>query len=869
MKRYRKIILGLIALVVVCVAAYVIHYLVKYTFYDEYKQYVRNYKDYEEGTEFKALADSSAPEGFVLAAENDNFKLYINTETCIVGLKNKKSGKIFYSNNPEIGSKEEEGTNADLNYFLLQSQLIATYYMEGNATNLMNYNSYEYCVGIELNEGEEKHYEIEAIKDGIRIIYMLGDTASKNGMVPLVLTKERYEELLEQLDAVDHNYYKVIYGKYREDKDKPGYVNLLEKNINPYNIAKMEEALSKIGYTYDDYKEDMKEAGIEASDPVCITVPLEYRLVSDGLNVSVPTEHIVESGGAQIYDLTVLPFFNAEKNDGSDGYFLVPNGSGALINFNNGQMASNSYYNEYVYGQDLIDVERTQEDIAEDVKLPLFGIQKEDSTMLVTLDDGETYASICAMTSGVLNNYNYIYPVYHLRHLELITVPGSANPMPILEKNKYSAYLTQTYHVLPETKEYDGYSGMAKYYREMIFGEQFASKITDEAADIKMYVDILGAVKRESSFAGFKYDEVFAMTTFSQAEKMVNMLKENSVSNLVVNYQGWMNGGYYHDTSDDIKIIRKLGGKKGIASLTKLVESNGGLVYGDTAIQKVTFADEDFNYTTESSRYYGKGQAVSFGKLSPTTYSRSASLGYIENLYDLLSPKFLPRYVEAMLEEMDDFEVSGISYRDLGNVLYSDKKRKEFITRQSAKDIVLAMIQKSDKKQENLMFDNAFGYVLPYADDIINVTFYKNAYVYVNEEVPFYEMIIHGYIDYCGKSYNLNKNLTMAEECLEMIEAGAAPHFTFTWEDSRELKYTGLNNYFSSTFDVWYMDAVNMYNQVNAVLRNVSNSTMEQHEITASGSKTTYSNGTVITINKEAFTVTVDANGTTATYEFK
>lgn len=871
MKRYKKIILGLVALVVVCVAAYVIHYLVKYTYYDEYKKYVNAYNEYEEGTEFAGKTDASAPaEGFLLAAENDSFKLYVNEETCVVALVDKKTGQAYSTNPLNLGPKAEEGTNSDMNYNNLQSQLVATYYMEGNAENLLNFNSYEFCVGVELREGEEARYKLEALKDGLRILYTMQSSSNDTGMVPLYLSEARHKELLEKMEATDHALAVAFQGKYIDSKTKKGFKELPEVTIkSAFQINKLEKCLAGIGYTYDDYKKDMEEAGAEATVPAGFTVPLEYRLTDDGLQVSVPTARIEETGGAKLYELTVLPFFNAEKKDGSDGYFLVPNGSGALINFNNGLMASNSTYSEYIYGQDLLDAERTQEDILEDAKLPLYGIQKENSTMLVTIDDGETFASVNATVSDVLNYYNYIYTRFRLRHIENVSVAGSADPMPVLEKDLYKAYLVQTYHILPETEEYDGYSGMARYYREMLFGEEAADRITNESEDIKLYLDILGAVKRESSFVGFKYDEVFAMTTFEEAEKMVKKLQEQSVSNLIVNYQGWMNGGYYHDLVDDVKVIRKLGGKKGLASLTKLVEGNGGLLYGDMSVQQVTYADEDYNYTAESSRYYGKGFSVSFGKLSPITYSRSASLGYVENLYDLLSPKFLPRYIEPMLKDMKKIEVSGISFRDLGSILYSDKKRKEFITREMAKDVVLAMIEKSADAQEHLMFDNALGYVLPYADDILNVSFYKNSYVYMNEEVPFYEMVIHGYVDYCGKSYNLNKNLPMAEECLEMIENGAYPHFTFTWEDSSELKYTGLNNYFSTTFETWYEDAVAMYGQVNKVLRQVANSTMDRHEVTENGARITYSNGVVITVDKSSNTVTVTGNGATETYQFE
>lgn len=630
----------------------------------------------------------------------------------------------------------------------------------------------------------------------------------------------------------------------------------------------MEGCLEAIGYTFDDYKADMELAGAEVIEPVSITVPLDYHLTEDGLKVNVATKQIKETGGAMLYELSVLPFFNAEKKDGEDGYFLVPSGSGAIINFNNGLMASNSKYQEYIYGQDPLNTERTQEDIVEDAKLPLYGFQKENSTMLVTLDDGESYARLNVTVSDVLNFYNYAYVTYNLRNKEEVTVAGSADPMPVLEPNLYEAYLTQTYHVLPDEESYDGYSGMAKYYRELLFGNDEAA-ITNQPEDIKLYVDILNAVARESSIAGFKYNEIYAMTTFGEAKSIAEQLYEAHIGQLVMNLQGWMNDGYYHEAPDNIKVIRKLGGKSDLAELTKYLEGKNGTVYGDVAIQNVSLFDDDFKYTAEGARYYGKGFVVSFGKLSPTTYGKSASLGYRENMYTVLSSKFLPHYVESLLKEVEDIEISGISYRDLGNVLYSDKKRKEFISREMSKNIILGMLEKAEASDKKVMLNNALGYAIPFAQDILNVPFFKNSYVYIDGEVPFYEMVIHGYVDYCGKAYNLNKNVSVAEECLELIENGAAPHFTFTWEPSSELKYTALNNYFSTEFSVWKDTAVSMYQKVNEVLSIVSNATMDRHEITEVGATVTYSNGAVFVIDKTNNTVTVQYNGATSTYEFE
>ncbi len=880
MSKLNKIILAVVGVVVIGVLIYVAQYLIRFTFFRQYRDYLQDYSQYETGTEFKALSGGSSElSEFSLAAQNERFRLYINTTTCNVALEEIATKQVFYTNPYPLGDMQSEGTNSQLLYSHLQSQLLVDYYIESKPTLLMSYSSHGDCVGLELNEGEEPHFTIESITDGIRVIYMLGDTGTETGMVPKYLTKERYDEIVAKLTELGGTKLakQGIRGRYVDSKDYKGYMQLNESNINPFTLGKMEDALTQIGYTMNDYYEDMRAVGAKVEEVTTITIPLEYRLVSDGMQTNIVTEKIEETGGAVIYDLTVLPFFSAVARDTEEGYFLVPNGSGALIDFDNNKMSSNMYYSEYVYGQDLLDQEEVIEDIAEDVKLPVFGIQRPESTLLVTLDNGQVFARVNAMTSKVTadnklsNKYNQIYAEYRLRGYSSVPVDGQADPMSVIEEELYSTYLTQTYHVLPNTPEYDGYSGMAKYYRELLFANDESSDtsvITNEEEDIKLYVDLLGAVKRESSLLGFKYNEMLAMTTIAEAEEIVRELYEEDINRLIVNYQGWMNGGYYHDTVDNIKLVRKLGNKKELQALDKLIKDNGGALYGDVALQYISFAAEDYNYMAQSSRYYGKGYAASFGKIGPTTYSRTASLGYIANLYNLLSPKFLPKYVDYLIEEMEDIELSGISLRDFGTVLYSDKKRTEFITREASLNIALAMFDKLAATDKQLMLNNPLSYAVPYADDILNVPFYKNAYVYVDAEVPFYEMVLHGYVDYCGKVYNLNANITTVEECLELIEMGASPHFVFTHERSSEMKYTALNDHYSTQFATWKDTAVEMYRQVNQILRLVSNSTMDCHEMDGELTTITYSNGVVIEIDRTNNTVTVEKDNNETTYEF-
>lgn len=84
---------------------------------------------------------------------------------------------------------------------------------------------------------------------------------------------------------------------------------------------------------------------------------------------------------------------------------------------------------------------------------------------------------------------------------------------------------------------------------------------------------------------GVQYLRVMPMTTFGQAEEILDSLRQEQIGNLRVNLQGWMNGGYYHDPVSHVSVLNELGGEKGLKTLRAAAENAGGKVYPDAAIQ--------------------------------------------------------------------------------------------------------------------------------------------------------------------------------------------------------------------------------------------------------------------------------------------
>jgi ribosomal protein S18 len=264
----------------------------------------------------------------------------------------------------------------------------------------------------------------------------------------------------------------------------------------------------------------------------------------------------------------------------------------------------------------------------------------------------------------------------------------------------------------------------------------------------------------------------------------------------------------------------------------------------------VPYSSRRFKWEIENSRYYGASQiAWSAQMVSPVTYI-PYGLGYAENFIEYVSPKFLPRYVSAFVKRIKPYNITGVSLRDLGDTLQSDRKRTELIDREHALSIVTAQLDSIAGLGKDIMVSGGNLYSLPMAHDLINVPLSHSDFFIVDAEVPFYQMVLHGYIPYSGYAINLSASSDTTADMLRMLEYGASPHFTLTYEQASEMKYTGLNRFYGTFYQNWTEAAIELYNTINPVLRRVSGSLITRHEATPEGLRcVTYDNGIQILVN--------------------
>ena len=843
MHKSKKLLTCVVGLILAVVVIWLANYLIRFYFYNNYKEDLTAY-EYEEGTEFIPISESSSDvEGMVLAQENDNLKLYVNTETAEVAVFDKRNGTITYSN---PANAQEDGIANTTNKNYLKSQIILDYF---NTDRIQGtYDSYSYCV-------EKGQLETEAVEGGIRFLYTLGDLTSETGIVPQYISQATLDKVMSKLSEKDA---KFVGKKFRESTVAEGYLEMLESTVKGASqIRKLNKYFEEAGFTQEDYVREMEGSGVEGVVPMSFLIPLEYRLKEDSVEVSVPMSGVQENGGGAIFRIQLLRYFGTAGKE-EEGYMLVPNGSGSLIYFNNGKTAADNYA-EYVYGIDPMSAEYTVLENTENVKMALFGIFRKESGIFATIENGASFAYLNAGVAGKMNEYNYVYPTFVLRgndKLAMFGTTGNEAELPIVENSFYDDNLTVRYTFL--TEENEGYAGAANYYRERL-AEEGVLNATNAKGDIKFYYDVLGGIPMTKFFLGAQYEGMYTMTTFEQAEEISKNLSGSGINNQVMNFQGWMNGGYYHDVANKVRVPLSLGGKTGLEDLNETIKANGGILYTDVAFQKVSAVSSRYSVTNETSRYYGSGYVGEFGLVNPATLRQTSGLGYAENRFFRVSPKFLVRYTEKFADKIDNYEVDGISLRDLGNELHSDKRRTNVIQREMAKDVVTAQISQLEQTGKKILLNDSNDYAFAYATDIINAPLTDNDYYIIDETVPFYEMLIHGYIDYSGSVINLSDSFDRTDIVLNLIETGASPHFVFTYENANEMKTTSLSRFYATTYDNWKEEAVAIYTEVNEVLKHVNGAAITNHEIMENGVRAvTYSNGVTIYVNPTNVDQTAD-----------
>lgn len=555
-------------------------------------------------------------------------------------------------------------------------------------------------------------------------------------------------------------------------------------------------------------------------DDTGVCFELHFWLDETGFCYSLPEESIRESGDYKITQITVLPGFGAAV-PGEDGYILYPDGSGALVRFDSHKQASPlSTYP--LYGPDEQDLELLENNDRQDtynMMLPVFGISRSDGGFLAAVTQGAADTNLNIARPGYqLETYRAYFTFVYRRFVSL-----EINDKEVIELMPASNGGTRSVRYLLLDAQQRDYAAMASAYRNMLVADGVLTKQTQREG-VPMALDLFGAATEK----GFFFEKNLKATSFAQAADILADLHEQNVVHIQATMLAWSQGGYENMPTTPSP-SSALGGKSGMKKLAETAADTGTTLYWNVETLLARKGKGSFNDKKDVIRNY-YGNILTF-----------------ENQFLLNPVKVLDRALDNILNKKEK-GLENLQLSSVGRYVIPDYVKSGFTGRQSIEQAYSAGMDKIKKSGRFLTVEGGNAYVLPYADRLNGIPDTDSRYYISDGSVPFFQMVVHGYLDYTSVAGNLSYRFE--QQKLRWIEYGCTPYFILTWENPILLKDSAYNKLFTSQYSVWKERVTATAEEFNRRLGDVWNQEMIGHAaLSEDVVRVTYADGSHTYIN--------------------
>lgn len=633
------------------------------------------------------------------------------------------------------------------------------------------------------------------------------------------------------------------------------------------------------GFTYDDDDQpvaayySIEEAyyenqyfGIEGDlVPVRFRVGMEVSLSDtfDGVNFTILGNTLKEGSGkldandpySHKYKLAYvdfLPYFTSNDEATSEGMLIIPDGSGAVINFNNGAQQLN--YNDFrkkLYGRDMniCPIQLPTVDNAEKLMLPMYGYVDFTNQVGVVgiMGNGANSSSLDAGTlyDSILGKpYNHAKFQTYFRESEEVAV--GTNKWNTSKFVKWSSTLNdidyQYDYIFLKADELS-YSKVAEVYRKYLV-EKHDLVEADSSSTALVDIDFLGAYERYVLTLGVKHKIKSSLTTFKEATSILEELMGYDVNNLSVSYRGWTEDCMENKARDNYKVAGVLGGISGMNEFKSFLYTNGIDFYPEIYVA----TNKGYDYSFGNMKYTSK----SIGAAYATHYPYNLATNVLDKTYsgtNYVSSQYYTSLVKALMPSFSKLKTEGVYAADLGNVKVSDYQRGAEIYAEVGSLYQLQALSMFKEEVGKIKLSAPFEYALPYVEYAVDVPMYASGNPIIDYAIPFYQLVVSGLFDYAGPSFNYTGDEQM--ELLKLLETGSNLQFTLSKEDPKILYDTKYNHYSQTYYANWKSKIINTSNVLNDI--NIHGGRLISHEIVPGRPNVVtvkYSNGVKILINK-------------------
>ena len=577
-----------------------------------------------------------------------------------------------------------------------------------------------------------------------------------------------------------------------------------------------------------------------------------------------------------------------DKTNLQDGYTFFPDGSGALFDFQKLNTKNSMSITSKVYGADYAYHDITG-GLSEVIRYPVFGIveqQKlnisntetvikteavldpitgdvitpaeteevttttpyaEDKGFVAIVEEGDALAEIQTNHESNHHKYNSIQLFFYPRPRDSYNIAdaisvGQNKTWTVVSSRKYVGSYKVRYIMLTDDKiaqekgitDYYpcSWMGMARAYADYLEDNGVLTRLTEDDIldNIPLYIETFGTFETLEKILSIPVNVMTPLTTFKDIVTMYEELKADGISNINFKLTGFANGGYYSSVPYKLKWEKAVGGNSGFEELIAYAKDSNASGEHNLGI----FPDFDFVY----AQYDKAGDGLSLKKHAVKTIDDrytskrvySATYQSYESYFQLaLSPAYFEYFYDAFTERYLKYDPIGISVSTLGSDLNSDFDEDEPYNREDSKAFTANIFKRLSEDYGNVMTDNGNAFIWKYANHIIDVPLDSSRYIKAAHSVPFMGTVLHGYVQIAGTPYNMEGNTNYA--FLKAIENGAGLYFTLTYDNTTKFKEDHLlSQYYSISYEIWYKELVEVYTELNMLLKDVQTKIIIDHQ---------------------------------------
>lgn len=697
-----------------------------------------------------------------------------------------------------------------------------------------------------FNFNENKFYSDKAMNN---------EVAGEEGMNYVDLDKGlTYMWDGSRFEETDHGY--VIGGFQARDEDGNF---LYDENGNP-----IQDVLTLDQSNIQNEKYNIQS---EVAPPI-FQFALRFELTDKGLKTTLLENSIIEGKGrsytengsrtkfshdSKLFKIDVIPFMTSNGSSDSEGQIILPDGSGAIISFNSPKISLG--YNAFakrIYGPDKAFVfdESQETEANKRLMFGMFGFLDKTNKkgVLAIVDRGASQTEIYAnFKRAIATSKNIAYFTAHIRENEIVYVGSARTEFNKWANDRSNTDFSYIYQFMSEEEFIDDsgnieYVTLANKYRDYLI-QKYNLQEKDTTSSNVLALNFLGAFEKREVTLGFRHNVEYSLTTFEQAQAIIEELQSEGGEEFAVSYTAWTKHAMEPRATNKVKVSKVLGDAKGILSFQQFLD------------------EQNINFYPEVRITSNKGYDYSFGNMKYTSKTIGGALSQHRE-YDLatrrasdtitpvamLSPRYYVEYISRYLPSYQKLGLNSAFVSDIGNVKAGDYARSRITYPEQGMQYQISALDKVSENLDSLMLSAPYDYAIKYVDLAVNVPLESTLLGYYDYSIPFYQLVVSGLFDYAGPAINYDSERSPNWYLLKALETGSNLYFLISAEDTKVLLDTDYTMFYNTYYPNWKNEIIRLNSIINSV--GIHESRLVSHKILADNIyEVGYDNGLKLIIN--------------------